>query len=276
MSRMRWLGVIAVAALVVFMATASCLKTVLAQDAAGGARTKPAMMAKDTDPDWDVVTVKPSDPNDPHAGFNTEGREVTVERQTVEGMLLFGCGMHKRQLVNAPDWLATDRWDVRGVPDVPGQPSLKQMQTLVCKVLAERFGLVSHREQREVDVYALRVGKGGPKMEKSRGDPNGLPSENDNENGGEISMQMANASMGELTLLLKFMMDRPAVDQTGLSGRYDFKLKWTSDESRVPTDGSAPPAIFTAIQEQLGLKLEPVKTMTDVMVIDKIEKSTPN
>ena len=90
---------------------------------------------------------------------------------------------------------------------------------------------------------------------------------------------MTNASMNELRLLLTFFLDRPVVDQTGLAGRYDFQLKWTFDErdgSRAPTDGTAAPGIFTAIQEQLGLKLEPVKTMTDVMVIDKIERPSAN
>jgi uncharacterized protein (TIGR03435 family) len=82
--------------------------------------------------------------------------------------------------------------------------------------------------------------------------------------------------MGELSLMMKLFMDRPVVDQTGLTGRYDFQLKWTTDESKAPTDGSAPPTIFTAVQEQLGLKLEAVKATTDVMVIDKVERPGEN
>jgi len=66
------------------------------------------------------------------------------------------------------------------------------------------------------------------------------------------------------------------VDQTGLDGRYDFHLKWTVDESKAPTDGSAAPSLFTAIQEQIGLKLEPVKAPADVLVIDQVEKPSPN
>jgi uncharacterized protein (TIGR03435 family) len=234
-------------------------------------------MAKDADPDWEVATVRPTDPNDPHAGFHLHGRQVFIERQTVESMLQFGYGMHKKQLVNAPDWIETERWDVKGVPDQPGEPSVKQYQGLTRKVLAERFGLVTHTERQELEVYALTVAKGGPKMAKSAGDPNGLLDEEDNENGGQQTMQVTNASMGELVLLMKFFVaDRPVVDQTGLSGRYDFKLKWTADDSRAPTDGSAPPGLFTAMQEQLGLKLEPVKAMTDVLAIDKVERPGAN
>jgi uncharacterized protein (TIGR03435 family) len=66
------------------------------------------------------------------------------------------------------------------------------------------------------------------------------------------------------------------VDQTGLSGRYDFQLAWTFDETRAPTDGSAAPSLFTAVQEQLGLKLEPVKAAADVLVIDKVERPGAN
>jgi uncharacterized protein (TIGR03435 family) len=233
-------------------------------------------MPTNADPDWEVVTVRPSDPNEKGSMLGPEGRQVLVKRHTVETMLLVGYDVHKKQLINAPDWIATDRWDVAGVPDVPGTPHVPQLQSLMRKLLVERFGLVSHTEQREIPVYALRVGKGDPKLEKSAGDPNGQPNENDSESGGQRTMRMTNAKMGELALLLKMFLDRPVVDQTGLTGRYDFALKWTFDETTVPADGSAAPSVFTAIQEQLGLKLEPVKTATDVMVIDKIEKPGAN
>jgi uncharacterized protein (TIGR03435 family) len=233
-------------------------------------------MAKDADPDWDVVTVRPTDPTVTNASIQMKGREFVLENRTVETLLLVGYGVHKKQIVNAPDWIRTERWDVRGVPDVPGQPSLRQMQTLARKLLAERFGLVTHIEKREMEVYALTVAKSGEKMTPSASDPNGLPDENDRENGGVRAMQAANISMPDVALMMKFFMDRPVVDQTGLTGRYDFRFQWTFDESRVPTDGSAPPGLFTAIQEQLGLKLEPVKAQTDVLVVDKVERPSAN
>jgi uncharacterized protein (TIGR03435 family) len=233
-------------------------------------------MAKDADPDWEVVTVKPNDPDTRNASLGMDGREFVVKRHTADTLLIFGYAVQKRQIVNAPDWLATDRWDVKGVPDMPGQPSLKQMQSLTRKLLVERFGLVTHTEKREMEVFALTVAKGGEKMTPSAGDPNGTPNENDNDNGGQRTMQMENASMGDLALLLNFMLDRPVVDQTGLKGRYDFRLRWTFDETRAPVDGSAAPSVFTAIQEQLGLKLEPVKAMTDVLAIDKVERPGAN
>lgn len=89
-------------------------------------------------------------------------------------------------------------------------------------------------------------------------------------------MRMTNATMGGLSLVLRLFLDRPVVDQTGLTGRYDFALKWTLDEAAAPTDGRAAPGVFTAIQEQLGLKLEPVRASTDVMVIDKVARPDAN
>ena len=131
-----------------------------------------------------------------------------------------------------------------------------------------------HHEQREMPVYALTVAKGGTKMARSTGDPNGHPQENGG--GGNIrSFKFTNTSMPDLALLLLVELDRPVVDHTGLQGRYDFGLKFSKDDANT-ADPNAPPRIFTAIQEQVGLKLEPVKAPADVLVIDKIERPSAN
>jgi uncharacterized protein (TIGR03435 family) len=237
-----------------------------------------ATMAKDADPEWDVVTVKARDPNDTsnNQSMSMKGRQFAIINKTVESMLEAGYGMHKNQIVGAPGWIETERWDVQGLPDVPGSPSLKQVQSLIRKVLAERFGLKLHRETKELAVYAITVAKGGEKMIKSAGDPNGTMDERDGQSGGVVTMRLTNASMSEFPWALMYFLSRPAVDQTGLTGRYDFQLKWTSDESRAPTDGTAPPSLFTAIQEQLGLKLEPVKAPAEVLIIDQLQRPSAN
>jgi uncharacterized protein (TIGR03435 family) len=237
-----------------------------------------APMAKDADPGWDVVSVKARDPNDTsnNQSLNFKGRQFVMVNRTVQGMLLFAYGLQRVQIVGAPHWIETERWDVQGVPDVPGHPSLKQMQSLTRKLLEERFGLKVHRETKELAVYAITVGKGGEKIAPSAGDPNGAPSENENSNGGVVTMRMTNMSMGEFAPDLGSFLDRPAVDQTGLTGRYDLQLKWTVDESKAPTDGSAPPGLFTAIQQQIGLKLEPVKAPVEVLVVDAVERASAN
>jgi uncharacterized protein (TIGR03435 family) len=234
--------------------------------------------AKDAEPDWDVVTVKARDPNENNgnSSMGMKGSQLALINRTVEVLIMAGYGMQKSQIVGAPHWIETERWDIQGVPDVPGRPSVKQMQSLIRKVLAERFGLKLHRESKELSVYAITPAKGGAKMDKSAGDPNGLPDENDNQNNGIVTMRVTNMSMGEFAMIFQFFLDRPAVDQTGLAGRYDFQLKWTPDESRAPTDGSAPPGMFTAIQQQIGLKLEPVKAPAEVLVVDALERASAN
>jgi uncharacterized protein (TIGR03435 family) len=150
------------------------------------------------------------------------------------------------------------------------------------KLLAERFKLAFHREKKELPVYAIVVGKNGPKLTKSASDPNGLP-------GlflrGLGLLPATNANILDLAgLLQSVVLERPVVDQTGLSGRFDFELKWTPDESQFSGQGAkvrrddpdAPPDLFTAIQEQLGLQLKSTKASVDVLVIDRIEKPSEN
>jgi len=237
-----------------------------------------APMAKDADPDWDVLTVKAHDPSDPsnNQSLNIKGRRFVMVNRTVQSMLLFAYGLHRKEIEGVTGWVETQRWDVEGLPDTPGHPSLKQMQTLMRKLLEQRFGLKVHTETKELAVYAITVGKGGQKITPSAGDPNGTPSENENSNGGVVTMRMTNMSMSEFAPDLAFFLDRPAVDQTGLKGRYDLQLKWTADESKTPADGTAPPGMFTAIQDQLGLKLEPVKAKVEVLVVDAVERPSAN
>ena len=242
-----------------------------APDSAG----KPAMMAKDADPDWDVVTVKPSDPNALGDRIDQHGRHLTFSNETVEMMLVIGYNVQKNQIASAPDWVKTERWEIDGLSNMDGQMNLPQLQTMVRKALQERFGLKLHRDQREMTVYAITVAKGRPKIKANLSDPDGSPQDNGGASRGGVSKNFKNTSMSDLALVLMFYTDRPVVDQTGLKGRYDFPLKWTTDEART-ADPNAPPGLFTAIQEQDGLKLEPVKASAPVIVIDKIERPGAN
>jgi len=272
MLRSRPWGVAALAAALMGMSAVPLLA-----QAGQDASAKPTMMAKDADPDWEVVAVKPDDPDSTETGFWVRDRELEIKGKTLEQLLLYGYGLHESQVLNAPDWTRAKRWHIEGFAGVPGQPNREQMASLVRKLLAERFGLVMHREQREMRVFALVTAKGGPKMTPSADNPNDPMHENDHQSGGQATMRVKNVSMGELAgMLMRLFLDRPVVDQTGLTRRYDFQLNWTQDETRAPTDGSAPPGLFTTIQEQLGLKLEPAKAPVDVMVIDKVGRPGEN
>jgi uncharacterized protein (TIGR03435 family) len=233
-----------------------------------------ARMAAGAHPSFAVATIKPHDPDVGGQGFNTTGDRVKIRNQSVASLLSFAYTIHPRQIVDAPDWVFHDRYDVEGTTDTEGEPNLHQFQEMIQKLLADRFQLKFHRDKRELSVYAIRVAKGGPKL-KPAADPNGEPDQQGNSHGVEITQTYTNTSMPDFVLGMQFFLDRPIVDQTGLTGHYDFTFRYTADETRT-TDPNAPPGLFTAVQEQLGLKFEPAKAATDVFVLDHVERPSPN
>ena len=205
----------------------------------------------------------------------------------VKDLIALAYGLHAKQIVGAPDWFGTDLYDIEGKPDAEGIPNETQIRTMLQKLLAERFKLTFHHDKRELSVYVISVASGGPKITKSTSDPNALPTFGFQGLGNLIVRNMT--MTGFATWMQSGVMDKPVVDQTELSGRYDFQLKWTPDESQFaqfrgtgtvvppPTnDPNAPPSLYTAMQEQLGLKMGPAKFPDDVIVIDHVEKPSEN
>jgi uncharacterized protein (TIGR03435 family) len=233
-----------------------------------------ARMAADAHPTLAVAAIHLHDPNSRRQGFNFEGSRYTVRNQSVASLVMFAYAIHPKQIVDEPEWVRTERYDIEGKPDVPGEPSLKQQQEMLQKLLAERFKLHFNREKRELSVYAIQVAKGGPKL-KAAADPNAEADQEGEGHGTETTQIYTSATMKDFAMGMNFFMDRPVVDQSGLTGKYDFRVRYTNDEVRA-TDPNAPPGMFTAIQEQLGLKLQPEKTATDVLAIDHVERPSEN
>ena len=238
-------------------------------------KTQPVkMMAADAHPAFEVAAIKPSDPRESANGFHAEGRQVSIANQSVAKMVMFAYAVQQSQVVNLPEWASTTRYDVSGVPDLEGAPNLVQLREMIQKLLFDRFGLVLHRETRELPVYAITLAKGGAKL-TSAADPNGTSGEGGMQHGTELRMRFTNSSTADLALNLQLVVDRPIVDRTGLTGRYDFVLRYTMDETHA-TDPNAPPGLFTAIREQLGLKLDAVKAPTQVLVVDSVQQPKEN
>jgi uncharacterized protein (TIGR03435 family) len=233
-----------------------------------------ARMAADAHPAFEVATIKLHDPNSHRQGFNFEGSRYVVRNESVGSLIMFAYAIHPKQIAGGPEWVGTDRYDIEGKPDAAGEPSLKQQQEMLQKLLAERFGLKIKRDKRELPVYAITVAKGGPKL-KAAADPNAEADQDGEGHGTETTQIYTSATMKDFAMGMNFFMDRPVVDQTGLTGKYDFRVRYTYDEVRA-TDPNAPPGMFTAIQDQLGLKLQPVKTATDVLVIDHVDRPSEN
>ncbi len=187
-------------------------------------------------------------------------------------------GIHRKQVVGGPTWLDEDRYDIDGIADVAGEPNTKQMKEMLQKLLADRFQLKYHREKKELTIYAITVGKSGAKLTKSVSDPNTVPDEQGNGDSTGLAVRYTNYSMADLAENLQGMgQERPVVDQTGIAGRFDFTLKWLPDAwQNQNNDPNAAPGLGTALQEQLGLKLQPTKALVDVFVIDHVEPPSPN
>lgn len=239
-------------------------------------------MAANAHPGWEVATVRPSDldakpgPNQGLLAFRILGRHILIERQTVESMMMVGFGLQKSQIAGGPEWVRTQPFDVDGLADVNGEPNVEQFQSMIRRLLTERFGLQTHREERNMAVYALQIAKNGPKLAESKGDRNGAGRIQVGGGEGYRSLTFRDVSMQDLPVMMVLYLDRPLVDRTGLRGLYEFTLKYTYDEERAPADGTAPPSLFTAVQEQLGLRLNAVRAPAPILVIDQVRRPEAN
>ena len=232
-------------------------------------------MARSADPEFEVATIKPADPDDRNQGFRLKGHRLSIEDSTMTSLICFAYSIHKSQIVNAPRWFDEQTWNIDGVPNVEGAPNWNQYRRMLQKLLGSRFGLQMHPDKRELSVYTLTVAKGGPKLEKSKDDPDALSDQSGHGIGAQQYMKFTNDSMTDFAKTMQLMVDRPVLDQTNISGRYDFSLLWTPDQMRATATDTAP-GLFTAVQEQLGLKLEATHAPTDVFVIDAATRPTQN
>jgi uncharacterized protein (TIGR03435 family) len=245
--------------------------------------TRILSMATEAKPGVEVATIKPIQPGTRLVMLLMQGEHLVVKNISLKYLIQFAYDMPDRQIAGAPGWTDTEKWDIEAKPDTPGMPSIPQMRLIVQSLLTERFALRSHEEKQKLAAFALTVGKNGPKLTKTAD-----ASQSPNFVAPLGMLDARSSTMGEFAHFLQSsILGQPIVDNTGLTGRWDFTLKWTPDETqftgpgmKVPSqaaeDANGPPPLFTAIQGQLGLKLEPQKVDASVMVIDHVEHPSPN
>jgi uncharacterized protein (TIGR03435 family) len=244
-------------------------------------------MAADADPSFDVATIKPNNSGATSMQQLTiNGRDFKTVNSSLADLIKFAYNVQIKQIVGAPDWIDKDRYDVAGTPDQEGAPSVAQLRTMIKKLLAERFQLKFHQEKRELSAFVLTVGKDGPKLTPTqlKGPLPGLgmrPAKNG------ATFVVNNGTISDFTGFLQLLvLDRPVVDRTGLTDKYDFTVTFTPDDSLFNgnpppfpkiADGVEPaPGLFDAIQHDIGLKLTAEKTQVDVLAIDHVEKPSAN
>jgi uncharacterized protein (TIGR03435 family) len=269
MPRTRFLFAVAV----LFVSAASVLAQTPATPAAAPAQTAA--------PEFEVATIRPvKNPDPSRTRDREEGRRFSAYSVTLRELIMMAYRVDAREISGGPAWMATDEYDIEAVASEGVQVN-EHLGEMLQKLLADRFQLTLHREQMTLSVYALTVAKGGSKLKAAESGGRGASCEHM----GVCSFR--SVPLAHFVRWLAFVvLDRPVVDKTGLTGTFDFNLKWTPDESQFSALGlhapaaadnvNAPPPLFEAIEEQLGLKLEPEKMPSEVLVIDHVERPTEN
>ena len=231
---------------------------------------------------FEAATIKPSAPGQSGRALGWDGRRFTAHYTTISQMMQFAYGVQAKQILGEPGWFDAETFDIDGVTET-GEPTPAEWKVMMQHLLAERLQMQVHDEPRVMPAYALTVAKGGPKLESPK-DVVNMTNGVRIMRGPHLFLRVVSVrgTMPELAAeLQRVEMDRPVVDQTGLPGQFNFTLTATSIKpffagEMPPTGEDAPAELFTAIRDQLGLRLEPMKTAVECIVIDHVERPSAN
>jgi len=234
--------------------------------------------------EFDVATIKSTAPDWKAGRFiRMEGAEFVARNHTLKTLVAAAYNLTPRIIAGGPGWIDSDHYDILAKPPGELRPNLAEQMSMLRKLLSDRFQLKFHREPKELPVYALTIAKNGPKLKELPASPDPPPALLITLAPTGASIPGRNASMGDLaSVLQRAALDRPVLDRTGLSARYDFDLQWTPNESQF--GGIAPgenaqsthPDLFVAIQQQLGLRLEATRGAVRMLVIETVERPSEN
>jgi uncharacterized protein (TIGR03435 family) len=241
---------------------------------------------------FEVATIKPEAPQDANAGRYIRmqsAHRFQAKNYTVSGLIAAAYDLNPKAIAGGPGWAETDRYEV--IAATPGElrPVYDDQMRMLRKLLNDRFNLKFHRGKKEFAVYEITVAKGGPNLKPSTAAPdepyNVTSTLYPAASGGidHALLPAHNVTIQQFaSVLQRAILDRPVADHTGLVSRYDFELEWTPDEGQFggqlpqgPPD-SAKPGLFTAVQQQLGLKIEATRGLVDTLVIDHLDRPSDN
>ena len=238
---------------------------------------------------FEVASVKPNASGAPGIDIDTQpGGRLTITNASLRNLVTFAYRIQDNQLVGGPDWARSARFDI--VAKAETEATTEELLAMLRPLLRERFKLATHGESRDMPIYALVAPPAdGKKLKAADVDCTGLPGTGSR--GCAFSVRFGNIHargipLSRLAAVLSQYAGRVVVDRTGIAGPYDFDLTWTPDQFRgrqaapgeqplqvngAPVDANGP-SLFTAVQEQLGLKLEATRGPVDVLVIDGAER----
>jgi uncharacterized protein (TIGR03435 family) len=237
---------------------------------------------------FEVATVKPTGPDPKGRYIRMQSvHQFEAKNHALKTLIAAAYNLSPQAISGGPAWVESDHYDILAKTPNEARPNLDEQMSMLRKLLAERFKLTFHREQKELSIYALTVAKKGSKLQESTASaephPEGPPPLVFVISPQAVRLPARSASIAELaSVLQRAALDRPVVDRTGLSARYDFDLEWAPDETQFGgvlgkgPDDSVKPDLFAALQQQLGLKLEAIRGPVDALVIDHAERPSEN
>jgi uncharacterized protein (TIGR03435 family) len=246
----------------------------------------PKQLPADADPSFAVATIKPNPSGGPSMqGLNTNGHDFRVRNGSLGDLISFAYDVQMKQIVDGPSWMDQDRYDIDAKQEEDGLASAAQLRGMVRKLLEDRYQIKVHQEKRDLSAFVLTMGKNGQKLTPSQM-KGPLPGMGVRPAPGGLTLVVNNGTLDDLAEFLQsFVLDRPVVNQTGISGRFDIGVTFTPDDSqfkghppKVP-DGDtteAAPSLFDAMDKQIGLKLSAEKAQVNVIVVDHVDHPSAN
>lgn len=234
---------------------------------------------------FEVATIKLAE-SDTKSGryIKMQGTNRFIEKDyTLKLLIAAAFELNPKAITGGPDWISSDHFDIQAITPGNRQPTHQEQMAMLQTLLRDRFRLTFHREQKEFSIYAMEVAKAGPKLKASAAPDQPPVLGPAVVHPQHVVLPGRNASTGDLaSLLQRAILDRPVVDRTALSGRYDFDLDWAPDESQfggdVPPASEAAPAapLFQAIEQELGLKLRATRGPIAALIIDTADRPSAN
>jgi uncharacterized protein (TIGR03435 family) len=227
---------------------------------------------------FEVASVRPCELNKqeggPRSGVSIAGNRVTAA-QTFEKLVEFAYDVKQYQVTGAPEALARGAYCIAAKTDGDRPATLDEVRPMLQDLLIERFQLKLRHETKDLPVYALVVNANNSKLKESALGTRYSERVTRAKDPKQLQLTASGETMPQFAQRISSYTDRPVVDKTALTGRYDFKLDWFLDSKNSAVDPGGP-TVFTAVQQQLGLKLEPRKAPVDILVIDHAEKPSEN
>jgi uncharacterized protein (TIGR03435 family) len=228
---------------------------------------------------FEVASVKPNKSGSPNARIELHpGGRLTATNVALRSMMRGIYNVQAYQIIGGPEWLETERFDIeakadREYPLPVGEDVSPEVQAMLQNLLVDRLKLVARREIRELHVYALTLAKPdsslGPRLRRTDVDCSASPCGARLRAGRDLSRGVTIQRFGRN---LARYLGRVVIDRTNLTGAFDIDLEWAPEQ----TADANVPSIFTAVQEQLGLRLESTRARVDVLVIESVERPTPD